>query len=152
MQTKRQMLASDRARASYVKFQRQCVAATVCRGTTGDDFNFFYSVDAYWSHSCLGWVPDIANKSKICCYCAVTKPPVREFYIKEEDNDHRTESRDSDRLHGQVNEPSKSRRSRLHEVQTSSKHRDKGNKSLPKNKIKENSKRTVQKVNKKTKS
>ena len=145
------MLASDRARATYAKFQRQGVAATVCRGTTGDDFNFFYSGFPYWSNNCLGWVPDFANKPKICSYCVITKPPEREFEVKDEPNVNRPELRDINRLPGQANEPSKSRKSGLPAISASSKHSSKGNKNLPKPKTKEIKTNTVQKTKKPTK-
>lgn len=151
MQNKQQMLASDRARATYAKFQRQGVAATVCRGTTGDDFNFFYSGFPYWSNSCLGWVPDFANKPKICSYCLVATPPTREFEVKEELHDPRKELRDSNRLPGQANEPSKSGKSGVSTVSASSKHSSKGNKDLPSSKIKKTKTNTIQKTKKPTK-
>lgn len=134
------MLASDRARYTYAKFQRQGVAATVCRGTTGEDFNFFYSDFPYWSNSCLGWVPDFANKPKICAYCLITKAPARKFEVEVEPNDIRKESRNSDRLPGQANKPDKPGRSGLSKVSTGDEHRSKGNKNVPTPKNKKNSK------------
>lgn len=145
------MLASERARAMYTKFQRQGVAATVCRGTTGDDFNFFYSDFSYWSNNCLGWVPDSANEPKICPYCRIAKTPIREFEVKDEPNVNRSELRDSNRLPRQTDEPSKSGKSGISSLSVSSKHSCKGHKNLPKTKTKKIKTTTVQKTKKPTK-
>lgn len=145
------MLASDLARATYAKLQRQRIPATVCRGTSGDDFNFFYSSFTYWSNNCLGWVPDLANKPKICIYCLVTAPPAHEFEVKNDINDRRKELRNSDRLSGQANEPNNLGRSRLSELHTVSKHSSKSTKSYATHKNKKSSKRKIKTTKKKTK-
>ena len=145
------MLASDLARATYAKLQRQGIPATVCRGTSGDDFNFFYSSFTYWSNNCLGWVPDLANKPKICLYCLTTKPPMREFGARAQINDFRNELRDSNRLPGQADEPSKSGKSGLSSVSASSEHRCKSNKGDATPKNKQNRKSKTKTLKKKTK-
>lgn len=152
MQNKQQMLASPIARATYAKFQRQRIAATVCRGTTSDEFNFFYSGFSYWSNRCLGWVPDFADKPKICIHCLVATPPTQEFEVKDNIDDRRKELRNIDRLSGQANESNKLGRSGLSEIHTVSKHSSKSNKgdATPKNKQKVKSKaKTIKKNTKK---
>lgn len=145
------MLASDLARATYAKLQRQGTPATVCRGTSGNDFNFFYSSFTYWSNNCLGWVPDLANKPKICSYCLVSTPPNREFEIKEDFYDPRKEFRNSNRLPGQADEPSKSGKSGLSSVPAISEHRSKSNKGDATPKNKQNRKSKTKTLKKKTK-
>jgi hypothetical protein len=148
MQNKQQMLASDRARATYAKLQRQGVAITVCRGTTGDHFNFFYSGFSYWSNNCLGWVIDDPKKSKICTYCLVTAPPEREFELKNDDNEIRKEPRNSNRLSGQSIKPSKPRPSKLRPLHKSGEHSSNSNKDVSSVKSKKAKEATVQKTKK----
>lgn len=147
MQNKQQMLASPLARATYTKFQQQRVAATVCRGTAGDDLNFFYSDLPYWADNCLGWVADDAQKSKICAYCSLVTPAERAYFTKIDTD----EIRNSDRVPRQDAKSCKPRRSGVSGVQPGGKHRGKGNKDVPSHKIKEDSKGAVQKTNKKSK-
>lgn len=145
------MLASDLARATYAKLQRQGIPATVCRGTTGNEFNFFYSSFPYWSNKCLGWIPDFADKPKICIYCLVTALPAHEFEVKSDINDRRNELRDSNRLPGQADEPSKSGKSGLSSVSAISEHRSKSNKGDATPKNKQNRKSKTKTLKKKTK-
>lgn len=145
------MLASSRTKATYTKLQQQGIASTVCRGTSGDDFNFFYSDLSYWSDSCLGWVPDFVHKPKICTYCLVAVAPLREFETKEEVYDTRKKLRDVDRSSGQANEPGKPRRRELSKLPASSEHCRKGIKSDAKPKNKKSNESTVKKFKKTTK-
>lgn len=123
------MLASDRAKATYAKLQRQGIAATMCRGTTGDDFNFFYSDFSYWSNYCLGWVPDNVNKPKICVYCSLVKTPVREFAVITDNDETRKEPRNSNRVPRQPTEQHKPGTSAVSELHTGGKHVSSGSKS-----------------------
>lgn len=145
------MLASARARATYAQFQRQGLTATVCRGTTGSDFNFFYSDYEYWSNGCLGWVHDFTNESKICTYCSVTKAPSREFIVKEDKDEFRTELRNSNRVLRQADEPCKPGRSRLPKVSSGRKHSSKRNKGNAALKNKQTNKSPTKTNKKKTK-
>jgi len=131
MQNRQQMLASSRAQATYVQFQRQGIAATVCRGTTDDEFNFFYSDLTHWSDNCLGWVIDVTNKSKICTHCSLSSPLKVKIEPKYDINEVRKESRDSNRPHRKPVEPSNPGSSGLRCVRKSCKHSGKGNKDLP---------------------
>ena len=125
------MLASPRAKATYVQYQRQGIAATVCRGTTDDDFNFFYSDLTYWSSDCLGWVNDTVNKSKVCTYCSLSSPPEIKFETKSDINEVRKESRNSNRPPRQPIEPNKPGSSEIRCVRKGCKHSGKGDKDLP---------------------
>ena len=124
------MLASPQAQATYKQFQRQGAAATVCRGTTADDFNFFYSDLTYWSDNCLGWVADTINKSKVCTYCAFATAPEPKFDTKSDINEVRKQSRDSNRAHRQPNESNKSNKPGLRQIHKSCKHGSKGPKGV----------------------
>ncbi len=145
------MLASTSARATYAKFQRQHAAATVCRGMTGDDFNFFYSDFPYWSDCCLGWVLDDHKKSKICTFCSIVSPSEVDFQVKSDNNEIRKEFGDSDRVSGQPPEPSKSRTPRLRQLHKGGKRGGDSDKDVPSSKDKETKKGNVQKSQKRTK-
>jgi hypothetical protein len=131
MQNRQQMLASPRAQATYVQFQRQGIAATVCRGTTDDEFNFFYSDLTHWADNCLGWVIDSINKSKICTHCSLSSPLKVKIEPKSDINEFRKESRDSNRSPGQPTAPSKPGSPEIRGVCKVHKHGGKGNKDLP---------------------
>ena len=145
------MLASDTARATYAKLQRQGIPATVCRGASGDDYNFFYSDFTYWSNYCLGWVPDIRDKPRICIHCSRIKAPVREFEIKNDIDAFPKESRNSDRPLRQPPTPSKPGPSSVRQLCASSKHSNTGNKDSTNAKNKKAKVGASQKTKKRTK-
>lgn len=147
MQNRQQMLASPSARATYTKFQRQSLAATVCRGTSDDDFNFFYSDLTYWADNCLGWVPDITGRSKVCVYCARTAPPEIKLETKSDINEVRKQSRNSNRAHRQPNEPSAPNAPGLRQLQKSRKHGSESSKGISNTKNKKTEEISVQKRN-----
>jgi hypothetical protein len=145
MQNKQQMLASSRARATYAKLQQQRVSSTVCRGASGDDFNFFYSDLSYWSDNCLGWVLDDLKKSKICPFCAAVSPSEIEFQVKIASNEIRKEFRDINRISGQPAEPSKPGTPKLRQLHKGRKRGSDCDKGVPSAKNKKNKKGYVQK-------
>ena len=76
---------------------------------------------------------------------------MREFGARAQINDFRNELRDSNRLPGQADEPSKSGRSRLPSVSAISEHRCKSNKGDATPKNKQNRKSKTKTLKKKTK-
>jgi hypothetical protein len=151
MQTKQQMLASARAQHTYKKLQQQGTPAVICRGASGDDFNFFYSVFSYWSDHCLGWVAEARNRPPICPYCRLITAPKHEFDIDVTPYDARKESRNRDSTPRQASEPDSASRSKLSKVSDSSKHRSTGDKSDAKTKNKKVSKTKLSKKAKRPK-
>jgi hypothetical protein len=145
MQNRQQMLASPQAQATYKQLQRRGVVATVCRGTAGDDFNFFYSDLAYWSDNCLGWVSDTINKSKVCASCVFATAPEIKSDINEYRKEARKESRNSNRAPRQPNESSKHNASGLRQLHASCKHSGNDGKSIPVDKIQKTEKIPVKK-------
>lgn len=131
MQNRQQMLASPQAQATYKQLQRRGVAATVCRGTADNDFNFFYSDLTYWSDNCLGWVSDTINKSKVCASCVFATAPEIKFETKPDINEVRKESRDSNRVSRQPNESSKPNTSGLRQLHTICEHSGNDGKIVP---------------------
>lgn len=129
MQTKQQMLASPKAKRTYKTLQALNIPVTICRGTSGNEINFFYSDLPYWSDSCLGWVRDAHKSSKICAYCKLAKAPEVEFPSFPLKDEVGEKSRDISGVPGQSAKPSKPRPSELPGLHKSSKHRDKSAKS-----------------------
>jgi len=148
MQNKQQMLASTRARATYAKFQQQRVGATICRGTSGNDFNFFYSDHSYWADNCLGWVIDDSKKSKICAFCFGTPHQKIELQSKIDNNEIRKEPRDGSGVPGPSLKSDKSNGRKLQQLRKISKCGGSSNKDVSNSKIKKAKKTKVQKTKK----
>lgn len=140
------MLASARARHTYEKLRAQNIAATVCRGTTVDDFNFFYSILEYWSDHCLGWVADTPNRPRVCPYCRLVSAPKHEFDPIIDNNDAGKKHRNGNSSHRQPVKPDSARSPELPEVRAVSKHSSAGTKGDADAKTKAKKVKKLQKV------
>jgi hypothetical protein len=151
MQNKKQMLDSSRAQRTYAQFYRLGLAATMCRGTTSDDNNFFYSNLPYWSVRCLGWVLDKPGKPKVCQFCMLAQPPKVEFSPAAAKNEAKQESRDDSSPLGQLAYSNSPRSPSVWGLPTGRGHGSKGNTSSAGTKKQEKGTDPLQKSKKKRK-
>jgi hypothetical protein len=79
----------------YKYFSEKGIPATLCRGTTRTDTDFFYGEAAFWSSYCVGWVKEEIGKSPVCMYCRLSEPPEilytknKDFFIESEQEEEK---------------------------------------------------------------
>jgi len=76
MQNKSELLVSQRAVASYNRLRTYGTPATMCRGLSSSEEDFFYATadNKYWSEYCRGWIIDVGGgNDRVCPSCAMLK-------------------------------------------------------------------------------
>lgn len=99
MQTKQKLISSPRVRQNFMKFFNKDLPATLCRGVTQNDMDFFYApTEEYWADNCVGWLLDYPNQPVVCPFCKA-HPPI----------DRSVKNNADDEAKGQVKAQTKSR-------------------------------------------
>lgn len=58
-----------------MRFFNKELPATLCRGVTQNDMDFFYApTEEYWSDNCVGWLLDYPNQPVVCPFCKAHPP------------------------------------------------------------------------------
>jgi hypothetical protein len=145
MKTRQEVLKTQKAYQTYRRFLAKTIPASICRGLTTSDSEFFYSELPLWSDTCEGWVSSGNKNGPACASCVAASESYYNNINYLGINDIRKQLRDSDSASGQASKPSKPRRPALQQVSTSKKHSRTGHKSSTAIKNKKNRKSPIQK-------